>query len=108
MTCSRVEDRIDRDGDEPRSIMRSQASRMNMSQKRYFTLLQMLESMQTSISDMQAVIRETAEISLETNKVAFAANARLLLAGQALLGKKSHGFSKEFQEEFKFGITLPD
>lgn len=79
---------------------------MNLSQKRYFTLLQTLENMQATIAGMQTAIKEIAERTDQTNEVAIVLNARLLMAGQALLGKGAPRFTAELREKFKYGLEL--
>jgi hypothetical protein len=81
---------------------------MNLSQKRYFTLLQMLENMQTTIVGMQAAIKEIVETTDQTNEVVIVLNGRLLMAGQAILGKGTRGFKPEFREKFHYGFELPE
>ena len=81
---------------------------MNVSQKRYFTILQMLEAMQADIKYLKTQMEEISESSADTNNIARILNARMLFAGQALLGKNVPGFKKEFEESFRYGITLPE
>ena len=81
---------------------------MNMSQKRFFTLVQMLEGIQSTMTAMQADIKVLAETTDRTNEVVHVLNIRLLFAGQALLGKTALGFKKEFQEKYTYGQKFPE
>ena len=81
---------------------------MNMSQKRFFTLLQMLEGIQATMASMQADIKVLAETIEQTEEIAQVLNVRLLCAGHALPGKTTMGFKKEFQEKYNFGYKLPE
>jgi hypothetical protein len=81
---------------------------MNLRQKHYFTLLQMLETMQAAITNMQEAIKDISETTEQTSEVAYIVNARLLLAGQALLGKTAPGFKTEYEEKFRYVVKLPE
>lgn len=64
--------------------------------------------MQAAIDSMRESIKEISEKTEQTNELAFVVNARLLLAGQALLGKTVPGFKKEYEEKFRYGMTFPE
>jgi hypothetical protein len=81
---------------------------MNISQKRFFTLLQMLEGIQATMAAMQADMKVLAETTEQTEEIVQVLNVRLLCAGHALLGRTTMGFKKEFQEKYNYGYKFPE
>jgi hypothetical protein len=77
---------------------------MNMSQQRFFLLLQKLEGIEASLTAARKEIEEMAEAVGQINELTQVLNFRLLFAGHALLGQSLPGFTENGQKEYNRGL----
>ena len=76
---------------------------MNMSQQRFFLLLQKLEGIETALAATRKEISEVAKYVDNINEFTQVLNYRLVFAGQALLLQSNQGISEKWQKEYNGG-----
>jgi hypothetical protein len=86
----------------------AEGSDMNMSQQRFFLLMQKLEGIDAALAAVRKDVSETAEIVVAVDEFMQVLNYRLIFAGQALLLQTPQGFNEMAQKKYNRGLGIKE